>query len=63
MIHLIIIVLILVLSFIYLKIIGIDQSAKDDDGLKRFKVNVRRPDSSIVKGVSLGKLRMKFLQV
>ena len=33
-----------------------DQSERDDDvGLSRLKVNVRRPDFSMAKGVSLGR--------
>ena len=33
-----------------------DQSEQDDDvGLSRLKVNVRRPDFSMAKGVSLGR--------
>ena len=33
-----------------------DQIKEDDDlGLSRLRVNVRRPDSSIAEGVSLGK--------
>ena len=34
-----------------------DYSAEDDNGFTRLRVNVRRPDSSIVKAVLLGKLR------
>ena len=34
-----------------------DAEDEDDVGFTRLRVNVRRPDSSIVKGVLLGKLR------